>query len=100
MALGKGNSHFQFLSLLKDTAYNRHRQLNEILLRGDEKELIQVEQEVVAKGCLKRAVETTKQLVLEAQQELQRLPVNKYTLALHEVGGFLADTVDKFAVAA
>jgi octaprenyl-diphosphate synthase len=98
--LRKGKLTLPMLYLLEDTDSNRHRQLNEILLRGDEKELIQIEQEVVAKGCLKRAVETTKQLVLDAQRELQRLPVNKYSLALHEVGGFLADTVDKFAAAA
>jgi hypothetical protein len=54
----------------------------------------------VAKGCLKRAVETTKQMVTEAQAELQKLPVNKYTLALHAVGDFVANTVDQFAVAA
>jgi hypothetical protein len=85
---------------LEVTDPSQHAQLNEILLRGDETELIQIEQEVVAKGCLRRAVETTKQLVLEAQTELQKLPVNKYTLALKEVGDFLASTVDKFAAAA
>jgi geranylgeranyl pyrophosphate synthase len=88
------------LYLVQETDPGQHGQLNEVLLRGDEKELMQIEQEVVAKGCLKRAVQTTKQMVLEAQTELQKLPVNKYTLALHAVGDFVADTVDQFAAAA
>ena len=71
-----------------------------MLLRSDEKELAQIGKEVIDRGCLKRAVETTKQLVVEAKGELKRLPVNKYTLALHDVGDFLANTVDQFAVAA
>ena len=98
--LRKGKLTLPMLYLLQATDPSRHGQLNEILLRGDEAELIQIEQEVVANGCLKRAVETTKQLVVEAQTELQKLPVNKYTLALHDVGDFLANTVDKFAAAA
>jgi len=39
-------------------------------------------------------------LVVGAQTDLQKLPVNKYTLALHAVGDFLINTVDQFAVAA
>jgi octaprenyl-diphosphate synthase len=98
--LRKGKLTLPMLYLLEATDPSQHGQLNEILLRGDEAELIQIEQEVVAKGHLKRAVQTTKQMVVDAQAELQKLPVNKYTLALHDVGDFLANTVDSFAAAA
>ena len=98
--LRKGKLTLPMLYLLEATDRQDHGQLNEILLRSDEKELRRIEREVIDKGYLKRAVEATKQFVLEAQRELQRLPVNKYTLALHDVGDFLANTVDQFAVAA
>jgi hypothetical protein len=55
---------------------------------------------VTARGCLRRAVETTKQLVADAKQELKHVSLNKYTLAMQEIGDFLSDTVDQFAVAA
>ena len=98
--LKKGKLTLPVLYFLEATDRREHAQINEILLRGDEEDLAGISKEVIDRGCLKRAVETTKQLVGEAQTELQRLPVNKYTLALHDVGDFLANTVDQFAVAA
>jgi octaprenyl-diphosphate synthase len=98
--LKKGKLTLPVLYLLEGTDRREHAQINELLLRSDEKELAQIGKEVIDRGCLKRAVETTKQLVIEAKGELKQLPVNKYTLALHDVGDFLANTVDQFAVAA
>ena len=43
---------------------------------------------------------TTKRLVEEAQSEIQGLPVNKYSLAMGDIGDFLSNIVDQFAVAA
>jgi hypothetical protein len=56
--------------------------------------------EVVRRGALRRAVDTTKRLVEEAQSELQKTPVNKYSLAMQEIGDFLSNIVDQFAAAA
>ena len=54
----------------------------------------------ILEGKPRRAVDTTKRLVEEAQSELSRLPVNKYSLAMQDVGDFLSNIVDQFAVAA
>ena len=51
-------------------------------------------------GVVWRAVDTTKRLVVEAQSELLRLPINKYSLAMQDIGDFLSNIVDQFDVAA
>jgi hypothetical protein len=70
------------------------------LLRASEDELDGLAEEVVRRGALRRAVDTTKRLVEEAQSEIQGLPVNKYSLAMGDIGDFLSNIVDQFAVAA
>jgi hypothetical protein len=71
-----------------------------VLLRVNEDELDGLAAEVVRRGALRRAVDTTKRLVEEAQSELQRMPINKYSLAMQDIGDFLSNIVDQFAVAA
>jgi octaprenyl-diphosphate synthase len=98
--LRKGKLTLPLLYLLEMTDQEHYHRFNEILLRSDPEELAEMQSDVIARGCLRRAVETTKQLVADAKQELKRISLNKYTLAMHEVGDFLSDTVDQFAVAA
>jgi hypothetical protein len=85
---------------LETTDQEQYHRFNEILLRSDPDELAEMQSDVTARGCLRRAVETTKQLVADAKQELKHVSLNKYTLAMQEIGDFLSDTVDQFAVAA
>jgi hypothetical protein len=39
-------------------------------------------------------------MVHEAQEELAVVPVNKYSLAMKDIGDFLTNIVDQFAIAA
>jgi hypothetical protein len=77
-----------------------HHRFSEVLLRANEDELDGLAAEVIRRGALRRAVDTTKRLVEEAKSELQRIPINKYSLAMQDIGDFLSNTVDQFAVAA
>jgi hypothetical protein len=77
-----------------------HHRFSEVLLRSNPEELDTLATEVIRRGALRKAVHTTKQLVDEAKEGLQKVPVNKYSLALMDIGDFLSNIVDQFAVAA
>jgi octaprenyl-diphosphate synthase len=98
--LRKGKLTLPVLYLLQMVEPEEHHRFSEVLLRANEDELDSLGEEVVRRGALRRAVDTTKQLVVEAQSELLRLPVNKYSLAMQDIGDFLSNIVDQFAVAA
>jgi octaprenyl-diphosphate synthase len=98
--LRKGKLTLPLLYLLETADQEQYHRFNEVLLRSDPAELAEMQTDVIANGCLRRAVETTKQLVADAKQELKDVSLNKYTLAMLEIGDFLSDTVDQFAVAA
>ena len=69
-------------------------------MRSRSEELAGLGAEVIRYGALRRAVDTTKGLVADAQTGLQEISVNKFVLAMQEVGNFLSNTVDQFAAAA
>ena len=98
--LRKGKLTLPLLYLLETADKAQYHRYNEVLLRSNPAELTEMQTEVTANGSLRRAVETTKQLVADAKQELKHISLNKYTLAMLEIGDFLSDTVDQFAVAA
>jgi octaprenyl-diphosphate synthase len=98
--LRKGKLTLPVLYLLQMVDRDDHHRFGEVLLRSHANELDLVRDEVIRRGALRRAVDTTKQMVAEAQAELSEVPVNKYSLAMKEVGEFLANIVDQFAAAA
>lgn len=98
--LRKGKLTLPLIYLLETVDQEQHHRFNEVLLRSNPDELAEMQNDVTARGCLRRAVETTKQLLADAKQELKTVSLNKYTLAMLEIGDFLSDTVDQFAVAA
>jgi octaprenyl-diphosphate synthase len=98
--LRKGKLTLPLLYLLETANQEQYHRFNEVLLRSDPDELAEMQNDVTTRGCLRRAVETTKQLVVDAKQELKEVSLNKYTLAMLEIGDFLSDTVDQFAAAA
>jgi octaprenyl-diphosphate synthase len=98
--LRKGKLTLPVLYLLQMVDRDEHLRYSEVLLRANEDELDNLAEEVVRRGALRRAVDSTKRLVEEAQSELQRMPVNKYSLAMQDIGDFLSNIVDQFAVAA
>ncbi|HEY0792351.1 MAG TPA: polyprenyl synthetase family protein [Chthoniobacterales bacterium] len=100
--LRKGKMTLPVLYLLQDADANEHHRFSEILLRGEAevRGLEELVKEVVRRGCLRRSVETAKQMVAEAQDEVRVLPINRFTLALQDVAGFLSNTVDQLAMAA
>ena len=98
--LRKGKLTLPVLYLLESVGRDDHHRFSEVLLRSRSDELARLSQEVTQSGALRRAVETTKGLVTDAQAGLQGLPVNKFVLAMQEVGNFLSNTVDQFAAAA
>jgi octaprenyl-diphosphate synthase len=98
--LRKGKLTLPLIYRLETADQKQYRRFNEMLRRGDPQELAEMQNDLSGTGCLRRAVETTKQLVTEAKQGLKHVPLNKYTLAMLEIGDFLSDTVDQFAVVA
>src|ERR1700731_4482583 len=83
--LRKGKLTLPVLYLLQMVEPEEHHRFSEVLLRASEDELDSLGEEVVRRGALRQAVDTTKQLVVEAQSELLRLPVNKYSLAMQDI---------------
>jgi geranylgeranyl pyrophosphate synthase len=79
---------------------DEHHRFSEVLIRSNAEELDTLSEEIVRRGALRRAVEKTNRLVEEAQSELQKAPVNKYSLAMQDIGDFLSNIVDQFAAAA
>jgi octaprenyl-diphosphate synthase len=98
--LRKGKLTLPVLYLLQMVDRDEHHRFSEVLIRSNTEELDTLAEEVVRRGALRRAVDTTKRLVEEAQSELQRTPVNKYSLAMQDIGDFLSNIVDQFAAAA
>src|SRR5271165_3809416 len=98
--LRKGKLTLPMLYLLQTVKPDEHHRFSEVLLRSNPEELDGLAAEVVRRGALRRAVDTTKRLVEEAQLELERLPTNKYSLAMQDIGDFLSNIVDQFAAAA
>ena len=98
--LRKGKLTLPVLYLLESVGRDDHHRFSEVLLRSRSDELARLGQAVIQSGSLRRAVEATKGLVTDAQAGLQGLPVNKFVLAMQEVGNFLSNTVDQFAAAA
>jgi octaprenyl-diphosphate synthase len=98
--LRKGKLTLPVLYLLQTVKTDEHHRFSEVLLRSNPEELDGLAAEVIRSGALRRAVETTKRLVEDAQLELQKLPTNKYSLAMLDIGDFLSNIVDQFAAAA
>ncbi|HZC59082.1 MAG TPA: polyprenyl synthetase family protein, partial [Chthoniobacterales bacterium] len=98
--LRKGKLTLPVLYLLQTVEPDEHHRFSQVLLRSNSEELDGLAVEVVRRGALRRAVDTTKRLVEKAQLELQKLPTNKYSLAMQDIGDFLSNSVDQFAAAA
>jgi octaprenyl-diphosphate synthase len=98
--LRKGKLTLPVLYLLQMVDSEEHHRFSEVLLRSNPDELSFLGAEVVRRGALRKAVETTKSFVDEAKSELLKAPVNKYSLALQDIGEFLSNIVDQFAAAA
>jgi octaprenyl-diphosphate synthase len=98
--LRKGKLTLPVLYLLQMVGRDEHHRFSEVLIRSNPEELDTLVEEVIRRGALRRAVDTTKGLVQEAQAELQKIPVNKYSLAMQDIGDFLSNIVDQFAAAA
>jgi octaprenyl-diphosphate synthase len=98
--LRKGKLTLPVLYLLQTASRQEHHRFGQALLHSETEDVSWLENEVVRRGCLRRSVEKTKELIADAQQEIMKVGVNRYTLALQEIGDFLANTADQFAAAA
>jgi octaprenyl-diphosphate synthase len=100
--LRRGKLTLPVLYLLQDASREEHQRFSEVLLgaTGPETALDDLVKEVVRRGCLRRAIETAKKMVIEAQTEVQQLARSRYRVALQDVAGFLSNTVDQLAAVA
>lgn len=100
--LRRGKLTLPVLYLLQDASREEHQRFSNILLEATTPEgtLDDLAKEVVRRGCLRRAIETAKKMVIEAQTEVQQLARNRYRVALQDVAGFLSNTVDQLAAVA
>ena len=98
--LRKGKLTLPVLYLLQTASRQEHHRFSQALLHSETEDVSWLENEVVQRGCLRRSVEKTKELIANAQQEIMKVGVNRFTLAMQEIGDFLANTADQFAPAA
>ncbi|MBV9492421.1 MAG: polyprenyl synthetase family protein [Verrucomicrobia bacterium] len=99
--LRRGKLTLPILYLLQEAGHEEHERFSEVFLRGEGADgFDDVARQAVQRGCLRRSVETTKKIVIEAQAELKQLPRNRYIIALQDVAAFLANTIDQLAAVA
>jgi len=98
--LRKGKLTLPILYLLQSADKQEHHHFSQVLLTGTSAELNMVSTEIIRRGALRKAVKTTKQVVERAQAELKHTPVNKYSLAMKDIGVFLTNIIDQLAIAA
>ena len=88
--LRKGKLTLPILHLLQNSdAAERHR-LSDVILNGEESDILVLAERAIANGAVKSAIATGRKLLKEAETQLQIVPANKYRDAL----GSLVTTLD------
>ena len=75
----------------------RHR-LSEIILNGDEADIVVLAERAIAAGAVKSAIATGRKMLLDAEKQLRLVPENKYRDALSNLVTTLDRMIGQFSV--
>ncbi|EDY20136.1 Polyprenyl synthetase [Chthoniobacter flavus Ellin428] len=89
--LRKGKLTLPILHLLQISDEAERHRLSEIILNGDEADILALAEKAIAAGAVKSAIATGRKMLREAEGRLQIVPENKYRDAL----GGLVTTLDR-----
>ena len=89
--LRKGKLTLPILHLLQISDEAERHRLSEIILNGDEADILALAEKAIAAGAVKSAIATGRKMLREAEARLQVVPENKYREAL----GGLVTTLDR-----
>ena len=89
--LRKGKLTLPVLHLLQISDEAERHRLSEIILNGEEADILALAEKAIAAGAVKSAIATGRKMLREAEARLQIIPANKYREAL----GGLVTTLDQ-----
>lgn len=81
--LRKGKLTLPILHLLQHSDPNERHRLSEVILNGEDAEILALAEKALAGGAVKAAVATGRKMLKEATQHLEIVPENKYREALN-----------------
>jgi octaprenyl-diphosphate synthase len=94
--LRKGKLTLPVLHLLQISDEAERHRLSEIILNGEESDILALADRAIAAGAVKSAVATGRKLLREAESQLRLVPGNKYRDALSGLVGTLDRMIAQF----
>ncbi|HEY3897278.1 MAG TPA: polyprenyl synthetase family protein [Chthoniobacter sp.] len=94
--LRKGKLTLPVLHLLQISDEAERHRLSEIILSGEENEILALANRAISAGAVKSAIATGRKLLREAEAQLQLVPENKYRDALSGLVGTLDRMISQF----
>lgn len=96
--LRKGKLTLPVLHLLQISDEAERHRLSEIILNGDEADIMALAEKAIAAGAVKSAIATGRKMLREAENRLQIIPENKYREALSGLVTTLDRMIGQFVV--
>lgn len=96
--LRKGKLTLPILHLLQISDEAERQRLSEIILNGDEADVLALAEKAIAAGAVKSAIATGRKMLREAESRLQVVPDNKYREALVGLVTMLDSMIGQFTV--
>jgi octaprenyl-diphosphate synthase len=95
--LRKGKLTLPVLHLLQISDEAERHRLSDIILNGDEADIMVLAERAIAAGAVKSAIATGRKLLREAESRLRVVPDNKYREALRSLVTTLDQMIGQFA---
>jgi octaprenyl-diphosphate synthase len=96
--LRKGKLTLPILHLLQISDEAERHRLSEIILNGEEADIMALAEKAIAAGAVKSAIATGRKMLREAEGRLQIVPENKYRDALAGLVTTLDRMIGQFVV--
>ena len=94
----KGKLTLPVLHLLQNSDDAERHRLSEIILNGDESDILALAEKAIANGAVKSAIATGRKMLREAAAQLEIVPKNKYHDALSSLVTTLDGMVGQFSI--
>lgn len=95
--LRKGKLTLPVLHLLQTSDEAERHRLSDIILEGDEADILRLAERAIASGAVQAAVNTCGKMLREAAAQLETVPANKYRDALGNLVTMLEGMIGQFA---